>query len=81
MLPVIPAHGSFFNTVPQLDYVSLLHAEEAFTTFINARAQAGAVKYLPVGMICTETRLGPTSARLSLPPSMWACSLLHMDRA
>ena len=51
MLPVIPAHGSFFNTVPQLDYVSLLHTEEAFTTFVNACAQAGAIKCLPVGMI------------------------------
>ena len=51
MLPVIPAHDSFFNTVPQLDYVSLLHTEEAFTTFVNACAQAGVVKCLLVGMI------------------------------
>jgi hypothetical protein len=50
-LPVIPTHSFFFNSVPQADYVSLLHSEDAFTVFVDACAQAGAAKCLPVGMI------------------------------
>lgn len=34
-----------------LDYVTLLHTEDAFSTFANACAEAGASKCLPVGMI------------------------------
>ena len=39
------------NIVPQLDYATLIDSEEAFTTFTNACAQAGAAKCPPVGMI------------------------------
>lgn len=51
MLPVIPAHGSFFNAAPQLDYVSLIDTEKAFIIFVIACAQAGPTKCLPAGMI------------------------------
>jgi hypothetical protein len=37
------------DIAPQLD--SFIDTEEAFTTFVNACAQAGAAKCLPVGMI------------------------------
>jgi len=51
MSPVIPVHDAFSNTAPQLDYVTLVDSENAFTTFANACAQAGAAKCPPVGMI------------------------------
>ncbi len=37
------------DTAPQLD--SYINTEEAFTTFVNSCAQAGAAKCLPVSMI------------------------------
>jgi len=40
-----------FDIVPQIDYFALVDSEEALTTFVNACAQAGAVKCLPVSMI------------------------------
>jgi len=49
--PAIPVPRSLPNFVPQLDYVTLVDTEEAFTTFTNACAQAGAAKCPPVGMI------------------------------
>jgi len=40
-----------FVPAPQLDYDTFAHSEEAFTTFANACAQAGAAKCLLVSLI------------------------------
>ena len=50
-LPVVPAHSSLFYTSLQLDSVTFADSEEAFNTFTNACAQAGAAKCPPAGMI------------------------------
>ena len=41
----------FIYIVPQADSFAIADSEEAFTTFANACAQAGAAKCLPAGMI------------------------------
>jgi len=46
-----PGYRPPSDGVPQLDYETLVDTEGAFTTFVNACAQAGAVKCPPVGMI------------------------------
>jgi len=51
MLPIIMTYGSLSDTIPQLDYVTFVDAEEAFTVFANACAQAGPARCLPVSMI------------------------------
>ena len=57
-LSVMP-HDSFeIDTAPQLDYVTFIHTEEAFTTFVNACAQAGAAKCLLVQMIGKKKATG-----------------------
>ena len=50
-LSVCPATCFLFDIIPQILYPAAVDTEEAFTTFVNACAQAGAAKCLPVSMI------------------------------
>jgi len=50
LLVVLPL-VSPFDIIQQYDYFSMVDSEEAFTTFTNACAEAGAAKCLPASLI------------------------------